>query len=77
MNPFNVRLKELRLLNKIHPQELANLAGITLKGYYLYEQGKTEPKLNTLIKFADAFNVSLDYLVAREYPLTPCEDEID
>ena len=40
---------------------------ITQHGYSNYEIGKTEPKIETLCKLADYFNVSLDYLVGREF----------
>ena len=31
-----------------------------------YEKGKSEPSIETLIKLANYYNVSLDYLVGRE-----------
>lgn len=31
-----------------------------------YEKGKSEPNIDTLIKLADYYNVSMDYLVGRE-----------
>lgn len=49
----------------LYQRELAELAGIKLRAYQLYEQGKTEPSIDTLIAFADALNVSIDYLVGR------------
>ena len=31
-----------------------------------YEKGKSEPNIETLIKLADYYNVTLDYLVGRD-----------
>ena len=41
-----------------------NLAPTTYKNY---EYGACEPSIETLIKLADYYNVSLDYLVGREF----------
>ena len=48
-------------------RELADIAGIKIRAYQLYEQGKTEPGIDVLIKFADVFEVSLDELVGRDF----------
>ncbi len=47
-------------------QECANAIGVTLRAWQTYEQGIREPKFELLIKIADMFNVSLDYLLGRE-----------
>lgn len=65
MNLFSQRLRERRMQLGLYQRELAELAGIKLRAYQLYEQGKTEPSIDTLIAFADALNVSIDYLVGR------------
>lgn len=65
MNLFSQRLRECRMQLGLYQRELAELAGIKLRAYQLYEQGKTEPSIDTLIAFADALNVSIDYLVGR------------
>ncbi len=49
------------------------IAGIKVRAYQLYEQGKTEPSIDVLIKFADIFQVSMDELVGREFNLHPPE----
>lgn len=65
---FSRRLKELRLLLGCTQAQMANLLGITVRGYRNYELGSREPELSILIKLADYFNVSLDQLVGREFP---------
>ena len=60
---FNERLKELRLKSTYLQKELASLIGVSVRTFQDYEQGKTEPNIEKLIKLADTFQVPLDYLV--------------
>jgi len=41
------------------------LLGITRPAYTAYEMGKRQPDYETLIKLADYFNVTVDYLLGR------------
>ena len=45
--------------------DLANAVGIDQRTISNYETGKTYPDSFALIKLADYFNVSIDYLVGR------------
>ena len=74
MSSFPKRLKELRIERNLYQRELADLAGVKIRAYQLYEQGKTEPGIDVLIKFADTFEVSLDSLVGRDFPKLPLSD---
>lgn len=65
MSEFYKILRNERMARSMYQKDMADLAGITLRAYQLYEQGKTEPKIDVLIKFADALDVSIDYLVGR------------
>lgn len=67
MNIFSQKLRQLRMERGMVQRELAEIAGIKIRAYQLYEQGKTEPNIDVLIKFADVFNVTLDELVGREF----------
>lgn len=59
------RLKECRQ-NKGYTQiQVATYSNITEKAYQNYELMTREPKLEILIKIADVYEVSLDYLVGR------------
>lgn len=60
------RIKQLRINQKISQQELGNILGVTKVSVSCYENGKRVPSLDTLIKIAEYFNTSLDYLVGRE-----------
>ena len=61
-----MKLKELREEKKITQEELAKILKIEQNTYSNYEKEKTQPKLETLIKIADFYNVSLDYLLERK-----------
>lgn len=45
--------------------QVAIYSDITEKAYQNYEAMRREPKLEILIRIADTFGVSLDYLVGR------------
>ncbi len=62
-----MNLKKLRKQCGKTQKEIADLLGITTVGYNGYETQKREPNIKTLIKLADYYNVSLDYLVGREF----------
>ena len=63
---FFKRLKELRLKKGLKQQELAEILGISQKSYSHWETQKTEPSYENLVKLADLFEVSLDWLFGRE-----------
>ncbi|MCJ7854804.1 helix-turn-helix domain-containing protein [Lachnospiraceae bacterium NSJ-143] len=59
------RLKQCRKDKGYTQNEVAVYCNITEKTYQNYELMSREPKLEILIKIADVFDVSLDYLVGR------------
>lgn len=63
---FNKLLEESRNKVGIAPEEAAGIIGVTVATYNKYEAGTVMPKLENIIKLADAYNVSLDYLFGRE-----------
>lgn len=62
-----MRLKELREQKKISQIKLTQELNISPITYNRYETGKREPNIETLIKLADFYNVTLDYLVGRDF----------
>ena len=60
-----VRLKELRKKKGISQLRLATDLNTTQNTISRYETGEREPGINELIKIADYFNVSVDYLIGR------------
>ncbi|WP_289761259.1 helix-turn-helix domain-containing protein [Lactobacillus intestinalis] len=66
------RLKELRKENHYTLDDIEKLTGIKRGTYSNYENGNTEPKLETWQKLSDFFEVSIAYLQG----LTISEDEV-
>ena len=58
-------LKALRLSKKLSQQQLALRLDLSQQTIYKYEHGITEPDIATLIKLADYFNTSVDYLIGN------------
>ena len=59
---FNTRLKELRIERGQTQKELANAIEVGRTTVSEYESGKIVPKQEGLLKIANHFNVSVDYL---------------
>lgn len=62
-----MEIKNLRKTNNKRPEDLAKMLNISLQAYYKYEKEINEPNIDNLCKLADYYNVSLDYLVGREF----------
>lgn len=60
-----MRLRELRLERNMSQQRLAMELSMTQNTIRRYENGEREPGIKELIRIADYFNVSLDYLLER------------
>ena len=64
---FDKRLKQLRKKTGWSQQKLAEKAGVSYNTITKIEQGAaTMPTIQTMIKIADAFGISLDELVGRK-----------
>ena len=59
------RLKACRKEKGLTQMQVAVYCDITEKAYQNYELMTREPKLEILIRIADLYGVSLDYLVGR------------
>lgn len=60
---INISLKQLRNEHHLTQANLAKILGIAPTTLAAYEQGKSEPNIETLTKLANYFNVSIDYLL--------------
>ena len=60
------RIKDLREDRDLRQSDLAIATGIDQRTISNYETGKTNPDSDALIKLADFFGVSIDYLVGRK-----------
>lgn len=61
---FNLRLKQLRIEAGLTQVEVVRRIGCARQTYLDFEKGKTSPKVETLIKIADALKVSVSELVS-------------
>ena len=59
------RLKELRLKKGLTQRVVAENMGVSKPIMSQYESGQRLPSIPKLIRLADYFNVSLDYLCGR------------
>ncbi|MBR1746718.1 MAG: helix-turn-helix transcriptional regulator [Clostridia bacterium] len=62
-----LRLKELRLQEKMTQKELAEKIGAAWYNIGDWERGKSEPSIADLIKIADFFDCTVDHLIGREH----------
>ncbi len=66
MKIFEQRLKELRLNERLTQRDMAEKLGLSQPSYIRYENGSSEPSQENLVKIADIFDVSIDYLLGRK-----------
>ena len=59
------RLRELREKQNIKQDEMAQILNVKQTTYSKYELGKINVPLETLIKLADLYQTSVDYLIER------------
>ncbi|MEG0107800.1 MAG: helix-turn-helix transcriptional regulator [Lachnospiraceae bacterium] len=59
------RIRDLREDNDFTQEALANQLGITQRTYSHYESGDRAIPIETLIKLANYYDCSIDYLVER------------
>lgn len=70
---METRLRDLREDNDLTQAECAKIAYISKNSYIRYENGERIPPLDTIITFAEFYNVSIDYIakrtnISRPYP---------
>lgn len=58
-------MRALRMRSGITMKQLGKEMGMAESTISLYETGKRSPNVQALIRFADFFKVSIDYLVGR------------
>jgi len=79
MKNFSKRLTDLRQSKGLTQNELAELVNVSRSALSLYELGKREPDYETLVRLADFFDVSVDYLLGVSnvrQPVAP-SDEVE
>lgn len=60
-----MRLRELRKASGINQNELALKLNVSQGTISVWENGEYEPSIAQLVKLANIFSVSVDYLIGR------------
>ncbi len=61
------KLRELRKKHKLSMKEFGTIFGLSESTISLYETGKREPDISTLVRMSEYFNISVDELLGRTY----------
>lgn len=69
MKAFTNQLLYYRRCEGINQSELADRLGVTEKTIANYENGRTEPTMDMVIRLAHALNITTDQLLAFELPI--------
>jgi len=59
------RLRDLREDRDLNQTEVARMLGMSQTGYSKYETGENDIPTSVLIKLADFYDTSIDYLLGR------------
>ena len=62
---YSEQMLKLRNQRKLTQEEAAAGIDIAYRSYRRYEAGEREPGVSALIKIADFYGVTIDYLVGR------------
>jgi transcriptional regulator with XRE-family HTH domain len=65
-NNFAEQLNALRIENDLSRSQLAEKLNVSVRLISYWENGKRECDFDMLIKIADMFSVSVDYLLGRK-----------
>ena len=63
---FADSLRRFRKAYGLTQKDVSDAIGIQPSAYQAYERGKVKPSIEVLIKIAEAFNVSADYLLGLD-----------
>ena len=58
-------LRKFRAEYKLSQADVAKALGMAQQAYYKYESDKVVPSADVIMRLADAYNVSTDYLLGR------------
>lgn len=76
MQTFGERLAELRIKSGFTQKVIGEKVGVSKSAFANYESGERHPNFETIVKIADALNVSVDYLLGRtEQPFMAVAEE--
>ena len=63
---LNERIKQLRLAYKLNQVEFGRKLGVTKQCVSNWENNNIQPSVEMLVKIADLFSVTTDYLLGRD-----------
>lgn len=66
MSIFGKNIKKIRVLKNLSQQDFGDLFEISRGSIGSYEEGRAEPKIETVIKIANHYNISLEKLLTKE-----------
>ena len=66
MSFFGKNIKKIRSVKKLSQQAMADLFELKRATLGAYEEGRSEPKIDTIIKVANYFSISIDRLLTKE-----------
>ncbi|HEY4543895.1 MAG TPA: helix-turn-helix transcriptional regulator [Tissierellaceae bacterium] len=72
---FNKRLRSLREQHKISQKDFAEILGVSNVVLSRYENGERKPDYDMLIKIAEHFDVSVDYLLGKSNSVQLSDEE--
>ena len=61
-----MNLKDIRTKRNLTQQQVADKIGCSAIVYSRYENGLRQPSIETLLRLADIFGVTVDYLLGRQ-----------
>ena len=65
------RIRDLREDNDLTQTQIAQMLGMSQTGYSKYETGENDVPTQVLIRLADFYHTSVDYLLGRTDITTP------
>ena len=71
---LNQRIKELRISHGMNQVNLAQKLSVTKQTVSNWENNNIQPSIDMLVKIADFFSVTTDYLLDRNAKATICVD---
>ena len=66
MSQIGANIRKIRLVKKMSQAEFASLFDLARPSIGAYEEGRAEPKIDTIIKIASYFKLSVDLLITKE-----------
>ncbi len=66
MSAFGTNIKKIRKLKSLSQKDFADLFGLKRGTLGAYEEGRSEPKIDTIINIANYFSIPIDNLIKRE-----------